>query len=98
MQRRVVVTGLGAISALGNDLPTTWKGLCEGKSGAAVITQFDASEYPCYIAAEVKNFNCDDLISPKDQKRYDRFSLFASVAAVEAWNNAGVKAGGLQSS
>lgn len=93
MQRRVVVTGLGAICALGNDLDSAWRGLIEGKSGGGVITQFDASQYPSFIAAEVKNFSADALVSPKDQKRYDRFSLFATVAANEAWSHAGVQEG-----
>ncbi len=93
MQRRVVVTGLGAISPLGNDLKSTWKGLSEGRSGGGLITQFDASEYPSRIAAEVKDFNADAIIPPKEQKRYDRFSIFSVVAADEAWRGAGIKEG-----
>jgi 3-oxoacyl-[acyl-carrier-protein] synthase II len=93
MQRRVVITGVGAISPLGVDLNSTWKGLSEGKSGGAIITQFDASEYPCQIAAEVKGFSADAWIPMKEQKRYDRFSIFSVVAAQEAWDNSGVKEG-----
>ncbi len=93
MARRVVITGLGAISPLGNDLKSTWKGLCEGRSGVGPVTQFDATAYPSRIAAEVKDFVCDDLITPKDQRRFDRFSLFAVAAAQEAWTHAGLKEG-----
>jgi 3-oxoacyl-[acyl-carrier-protein] synthase II len=96
MSRRVAITGLGAISPLGNDLKSTWQGLVEGRSGAGVVTQFDASEYPSKIACEVKDFSADSLIPPKEQKRYDRFSLFSVVAADEAWKHAGIREGDYQ--
>jgi 3-oxoacyl-[acyl-carrier-protein] synthase II len=92
-QRRVVITGLGAVSPLGNDLPTTWKGLIAGRSGVETVNSFDVSLYPSRIAATVKDFSADYLISTKDQKRYDRFSLFGLAAADEAIKNSGIKEG-----
>ncbi len=82
--RRVVVTGLGCITALGHDLDSTWTGLMEGKSGVDKISLFDATNYASQIAAEVKNFNSEEIVEKKEIKRYDRFSLFALKAAKEA--------------
>jgi 3-oxoacyl-[acyl-carrier-protein] synthase II len=61
-RRRVVITGLGAVSPLGNDIETTWENLVAGKSGAAEIKQFDASEYPVHFACELKDFDPADHI------------------------------------
>ena len=84
--RRVVITGLGAVTPLGGDLKSSWKNLISGKSGASSITKFDATGYPCTIACEVPlgeglnandgSFNANDWISPKDQKKVDTFILF----------------------
>jgi 3-oxoacyl-[acyl-carrier-protein] synthase II len=68
MKRRVVVTGMGAITPVGNDVATTWQSLIEGKSGTAPITKFDASKFPVRFAAEVKGFN------PLDFKQSGRTS------------------------
>lgn len=92
-ERRVVVTGMGAVSPLGTDLKSTWEGLVNGRSGVVPVTQIDASQYPCRIAAEVKGFDPEAYVQPKEIKRYDRFSLFALAAAEEAWKCAGIRAG-----
>jgi 3-oxoacyl-[acyl-carrier-protein] synthase II len=82
--KRVVVTGLGAITPLGNTLQEYWQGLIQGCSGVRSITLFDASRHPCQIAAEVKNFNPSDCIDPKEAKRMDRFAQFAVCASIDA--------------
>jgi 3-oxoacyl-[acyl-carrier-protein] synthase II len=81
---RVVVTGLGAITPLGNDLETYWQGLISGKSGIADITLFDASSYGCYIAGEVKGFDPHAYVQAKEAKRMDRFAQFAVCASLQA--------------
>jgi 3-oxoacyl-[acyl-carrier-protein] synthase II len=80
--RRVVVTGIGVISPLGNDLKSFWENLTSGKSGVVPITQFDASNYDCKIAGEVKEFNPTPYFkNPKDVRRADRFTQFAMASA-----------------
>lgn len=91
--RRVVITGIGAVTPLGNDLKSTWEGLIEGRSGVGMITHFDASQYSSQVAGEVKNFNYEDIVVKKDIKRYDRYSLLALAAAKEAWTQAGIPEG-----
>ena len=71
MKRRVVVTGMGAITPVGNDVATTWRSLIEGKSGTAPITKFDASKFSVRFAAEVKEFNPLDFMDRKEAKRAD---------------------------
>ncbi|MDR2338445.1 MAG: beta-ketoacyl-ACP synthase II [Deltaproteobacteria bacterium] len=94
MNRRVVITGMGVISPLGNNLKTTWAGLLTGQSGAGPITIIPVTEdYACRIGAEVKNFNPEEYLDKKLTKRADRFILFALVAAQEAWEQAGIKDG-----
>ncbi len=90
-ERRIVITGMGAVSPIGNDLHSTWENLLAGKSGIGPVTQFDASAYPSRIAGEVKGFDPETLVIKKDVKRYDRFSLFAMAAAREAWADAGFR-------
>jgi 3-oxoacyl-[acyl-carrier-protein] synthase II len=82
--RRVVITGLGALTPIGNTLEEYWKGLLEGKSGAAPITQFDASLFKTQFACEVKNFDVEVYIDKKEARKLDRFSQFAMVSATEA--------------
>lgn len=89
-RRRVVVTGMGAITPLGHDVLSTWKNLIDGRSGAGPITLFDASEHKSRIAAEVRDFDPLDHFDKKDVRRYDRFSQLAMVAAREAMHDAGV--------
>ncbi|MDY3112204.1 MAG: beta-ketoacyl-ACP synthase II [Porphyromonas sp.] len=81
---RVVVTGLGAITPIGNDAPTTWQNLLAGKSGAAPITQFDASKFKTQFACEVKGFNPEEHFDRKEVRRYDRYTQLALVATKEA--------------
>lgn len=90
-KRRVVVTGLGVVSPLGLTLAETWGKLLEGKSGAGPITQFDAKDYPTTFACEVKGFSADKYISPKEQRKMDRFIHLGIVAAMQAWEDAGFK-------
>ena len=86
--RRVVVTGLGTISPLGQDVPTTWAGIVAGRSGVASITKFDTTGYKTTIAAEVKGFDAKQHFPPKDVRRMDPFSQYALVAAREALRDA----------
>ena len=86
--RRVVVTGLGTISPLGHDVPTTWAGIVAGRSGVAPITKFDTTGYRTTIAAEVKDFDAKQHFPPKDVRRMDPFSQYALVAAREALRDA----------
>lgn len=90
-QRRVVVTGLGMISPLGTRTESTWSALIEGKNGAGPITHFDATQYPVKFACEVKDFNADDFVPRKEQKKMDRFIHLGIAAAIQAWNDAGFK-------
>ncbi len=91
MKRRVVVTGLGAVTPLGNNVRDFWKGIEAGKSGIGRITQFDASEFDSQIAGEVKNFNAEDFLSKKDVKHTERFVHYAMAASQEAVSDAGFK-------
>lgn len=84
MSRRVVVTGMGVISPIGNSVDDFWKSLKEGKSGISKIESFDASEYPTQIAGEVKDFDYKEFLSRKEAKRMDRFTQFAVCAAGQA--------------
>ena len=84
MTRRVVITGIGLVTPLGNDTPSTWEALCAGKSGVGPITRFDASRHDVRIAAEVKNFDPLTVIDRKLARRTDQFSHYAIAAALEA--------------
>ncbi|HUX67376.1 MAG TPA: beta-ketoacyl-ACP synthase II [Terriglobales bacterium] len=90
MRRRVVVTGVGLVSALGRTAPETWAGLLAGRSGVAPITHFDASAYSCRFAAEVKDFDPFTVIEKKDLKKMGLFIQFALAAAVEAMAASGL--------
>jgi 3-oxoacyl-[acyl-carrier-protein] synthase II len=88
---RVVITGMGAVTPLGNDVESTWEGAREGRSGVDFIRTFDTSEYPVHIAAAVKeDFDPKGLASAKEMKRLDRNILFALSAANEALGDAGI--------
>ena len=82
--RRVVVTGMGAITPIGNTVKSMWQGIKEGKCGIDNITLFDASSFKVKLAAEVKHYNPEEYLSRRDAKRMDRFSQFAVIAAKEA--------------
>ncbi|MFH1246119.1 MAG: beta-ketoacyl-ACP synthase II [Candidatus Omnitrophota bacterium] len=87
-KNRVVITGLGIISPVGNDVDTFWNALVNGKSGISAIKQFDASEHTSQIAGEVKDFDCSMYLNGKEQRRMDKFVQFALVAAYQATANA----------
>ena len=99
--RKVVITGLGAVTPLGGDLNSSWKNLISGKSGASTISKFDSTGYPCTIACEVPlgegliandgSFNANDWISQKDQKKVDTFILYGIAAAEMALKDSGWK-------
>ena len=88
--RRVVVTGLGALTPIGNTVPSYWEGLVSGKSGAAPITYFDASEFKTQFACELKGFNALDYFDRKEARKQDRFSQYAIVSSDEAIADAGL--------
>lgn len=90
MGRRVVVTGLGAVSPCGLDAGTTWEGLLSGRSAVGPITAFDASQLPVRIAAEVKGFDAAARFGAAEAKRMDRFTALARAAAEEAVADAGL--------
>jgi 3-oxoacyl-[acyl-carrier-protein] synthase II len=87
---RAVITGLGLVTPLGNDVPTTWDGLVAGRSGVGPITHFDASDYSARIAAEVKGFDPAALFGHRDARRMDRFTQFAVAAAGQALDDSGL--------
>jgi 3-oxoacyl-[acyl-carrier-protein] synthase II len=87
--RRVVVTGMGLVTALGNDVASTWQGLVDGRSGIRTISAFDPSRLTSQMAAEVRDFDSSGVIDRKDQRRMDRYIQFGLVAAREALDQAG---------
>jgi 3-oxoacyl-[acyl-carrier-protein] synthase II len=89
-RRRVVVTGLGAVTPLGNDAQTSWERLVAGESGAGPITHFDHSDYKVHFACEVKDLDPTDYIDRKDARRMDRFAHLALVAARQAEADSGL--------
>ena len=88
--RRVVVTGLGAVTPLGLDAQSTWDAAASGRSGVDWIQSFDASDFPVRIASEVKGFEPEAVVGPKDARRLERNVVLAVAAAREAWADAGV--------
>ena len=87
--RRVVVTGLGALTPIGNNIEEYWNGLINGVSGAAPITYFDASKFKTQFACELKNFNAEDFLDRKEARKMDRYAQYAMVSSEEAVNDAG---------
>ena len=90
MKKRVVVTGMGAITPIGNSVDTFWDSIRQGKTGFGPITSFDAADYKCKLAAEVKDFNAADYMDKKAARRMELFSQFAMAAAKEAMEDAGL--------
>ncbi|MBN1909274.1 MAG: beta-ketoacyl-ACP synthase II [Pirellulales bacterium] len=90
MKRRVVVTGMGVVTALGCKVDELWRRICEGHSGVRLFSQFDASRFRARFGGEIPDWSIDAYMSPKDAKRLDRFSQFALVAAVDAVQEAGL--------
>lgn len=91
MKKRVVITGLGCVSPVGNNVEDTWQALLAGKSGVAPITAFDASTHKTKFAAEAKGFDAAAVIGTRDARKMDRFAQFATVAAIEALAQSGLK-------
>lgn len=87
--RRVVITGIGAITPVGKDMAATWKGLVQGRSGIRRITRFDASDFPCQIAGEVDGFDPGLYVEKKEQKKMDTFILYAMAASQMALADSG---------
>jgi len=94
MRRRVVVTGLGCVTPVGNDVATTWQALLEGKSGGAPITRFDSSNHKVHFACEAKGFDSGLYMDRKEAKRSDLYTQFALAGAVQAMADAGFADGG----
>jgi len=92
-RRRVVVTGLGCVSPVGNTVADAWSNVLAGKSGINLISRFDASAFACKIAGEVRNFDLDAYISPKDARAMDAFVHFGIAAAMQAVADAGLPTG-----
>jgi 3-oxoacyl-[acyl-carrier-protein] synthase II len=90
MTRRVVITGLGAVSPIGNDVPSMWRNALAGRSGAGPITQFDATGFKTQFACEVKDFDISPVVSKKEARRMDRFTQFAVSAAQQALDDSGL--------
>lgn len=88
--KRVVVTGLGAITPLGKTVNQTWEGMINGVSGADKITRFDTSQFKTKFACEVKNYNPEDYFSKKDARKLDRFTQYALISAEEAMKDANI--------
>ncbi|WHX51057.1 beta-ketoacyl-ACP synthase II [Paenibacillus woosongensis] len=93
MKHRVVITGMGVVTSLGQDLDTFWNNLMAGKSGVSAIESFDVSEYPTRIAASVKDFNAEDYVDRKEARKMDRFVQFAAAAATSAIKDSGLVIG-----
>ena len=87
MERRVVITGLGAVTPIGNNTNDFWEGIKEGKCGIDEITRFDITNFKVKLAAELKDFNAEEYFDRREAKRLDRFSQYAIVASREAWKD-----------
>ena len=84
MSRRVVVTGLGALTPVGNNVPDFWNNLLNGVSGAGPITRFDSTHFKTQFACEVKNFTPTDFLDRKEARKLDMYAIYAMVAVSEA--------------
>lgn len=93
MKRRVVVTGVGTVNPAGNDIPSFWKSLKEGKTGIGPITHFDTEGFAAKVAGEVKDFDPSKYIDRKEARKMARFTVFAVASAVQAVEDAGLKEG-----
>ncbi len=91
MKRRVVITGLGIVSPVGNDTSTAWDNLVNGRSGIDTITRFDSSPFSCHIAGEVRNFDITQYIPAKEARQLDTFIHYGIAAGVQAWKDSGLE-------
>ncbi|MED4729626.1 beta-ketoacyl-ACP synthase II [Aneurinibacillus migulanus] len=92
-KQRVVITGIGMITPLGNDVKTTWNGIVGGRSGIGPLTRRDAEKFPVKVAGEAKDFDPANYIDKKEARKMDRFTQFAVAASLEAVHDAGIKVG-----
>ena len=90
-KRRVVVTGLGMLSPLGNNIKDSWEGILAGRSGAGPIEDFDVSEFNTQFACAVKDFDPEPAVSKKDARRIDKFIQYGIVAGAQAWEDSGLE-------
>jgi len=90
-RRRVVITGMGLVTALGEDIPTFWENILACKSGVKVVESFDTSEYPVHIGGEVTQFDATRYLDKREVRRMDRFALFAVASAINAMNDSGIE-------
>jgi len=88
---RVVITGIGAVTPIGNNIDEYLVGLQKGTNGVSDITLYDPEQHPCRFAAEVKNLQSENFIEAKESKRWDRFSQFGVIAAKQAFNDSGLE-------
>jgi len=93
MSKRIVVTGIGTVNPLGNNVADFWEAIRAGQSGIGPITRFDVSDYPAKIAGEVKDFDPSTIMERKDARKMDRFTHYALASALEAMDDAGLKPG-----
>ncbi len=91
MKRRVVITGLGIVSPVGNDVPTAWDNIVNGRSGIDRITRFDTTGFNCEIAGEVRGFDIADYIPAKEARHMDTFIHYGMAAGIQAWRDAGIE-------
>ena len=88
--KRVVVTGVGAITPIGKNCNDFWDGIKEGRNGVDTITAFDVTDFKCKVAAEIKDFDAAEYIDKKDARKMDRYTQFGFIAAREAFENSGL--------
>jgi len=91
--RRVVVTGLGLVSPVGNSVPAAWESICNGRSGVGPVTEFDVSQLATRIAGEIRDFDINEYLAPKEARRFDRFVHYGLAAAHQAISEAGLLEG-----
>ncbi len=91
MKRRVVITGLGIVSPVGNDIQTAWQNIVGGLSGIGRITRFDPTDFNCHIAGEVKDFDITQYLSAKEARQMDTFIHYGIAAGVQAWKDSGIE-------
>ena len=90
-KRRVVITGLGTVCPVGNNVETMWKNIQDGVCGIDEITHFDASDFKVKLAAEIKDLNVEEYINKKEAKRLDRFSQLAMIASKQAFEDSNLQ-------
>jgi len=89
-KRRVVITGLGIVSPVGNDVPSAWESILNGRSGIATVTRFDTAGFPTHFGGEIRNLNLESYMSAKDARRMDAFMQYGVVAGIQAMRDSGL--------